>query len=166
MRKGGYRSDVRGVTPSPLPLPFPAPPFPCPRLALALPPHGSKAARVGGLERAASPAEECGREKAKPPPARSGGAGGAGGGRRWSQDRGKLAGAKGGGGGWMAGGYLGHRASLADGWRSNVWGIGELRRARMIGRGKSGGSTTLLPIWAAPLRYARRGRTKKGHSIR
>ena len=62
----------------------------------------------------------------------------------------------------MAGGYLGHRGAVADGWRSNVWGIGVLRGARGSGRGKSGGSTTLLPIGAAALRYARRWRTKKG----
>ena len=99
-------------------------------------------------------------------PARSAGGGGAGGGRRWPQDRGQPPGAQGGGGGWMTGGYLGHRGAVADGWRSNVWRIGDLRGARMDGRGKSGGSTTLLPTGAASLRYARRWRTKKGHSIR
>ena len=62
----------------------------------------------------------------------------------------------------MAGGNLGRRASLAVGWRSTVCGIGDLREVRVDGRGKSGGSTTLLPIGAAPLRYARRWRTKKG----
>lgn len=95
-------------------------------------------------------------------PARSGGGGGAGGGRRWPQDSEYLPEAPGGVGGWMAGGYLGHRVSLADGWRSNGWGIGVLRWARTPVRGKSGGSTTLLPTGAAPLRYARRWRTKKG----
>lgn len=48
MRKGGYQLNVSRVTSSLLPLPFPALPFPCPRLALTLPPHGPKAARVGG----------------------------------------------------------------------------------------------------------------------
>ena len=99
-------------------------------------------------------------------PARSGGGGGAGGGRRWLKDREGLPGAQGDGGGWMTGDYLGHRGSVADGWRSAVWRTGDLREARKDGRGKSGGSTTLLPIGAAPLRYARRWRTKKGHSIR
>ena len=99
-------------------------------------------------------------------PARSAGGGGAGGGRRWPQDRGQPPGAQGGGGGWMSGGYLGHRGVVADGWRSTVWRIGDLRGTRMDGRGKSGGSTTLLPTGAASLRYARRWRTKKGHSIR
>ena len=102
------------------------------------------------------------RECAAGETARSGGGGGAGGGRRWPKDRGQPAWAQGGGGGWMAGGYLGHRAPVADGWRSTVWNIGELRGARRFGRGKSGGSTTLLPTGAAPLRYARRWRTKKG----
>ena len=106
------------------------------------------------------------REARRGKPARSGGGGGAGGGRRWPQNREQPAGAQGGGGGWMTGGYLGHRGVVADGWRSTVCGIGVLRWARMIGRGKSGGSTTLLPIGAAPLRYARRWRTKKGHSNR
>lgn len=53
-----------------------------------------EAARVGGLERAATPAEECGLDKAKPQPARSGGGGGAGGGRRGLVNDGETPGAQ------------------------------------------------------------------------
>jgi len=92
---------------------------------------------VGGLERAASPAEECGREKGEAP-ARA----------EWR--------------GWRRG-----RGAAGAGLRwVTVWGIVGLRGVRSLGKGKSGGSTTLLPAGAATLRYARQTPRKKGHPNR